>query len=1286
MKIRRRPRTSPSNRRLLQRARRYAAWGSGALLASLVLLYIAARIYWPTVATSQLDLEALLTRTTHHTVRLGRVEPYWDGLNPGVRVWGATVYGEDGRTPSVRIAEVQGTVALLPLLWGRVEVGRLVLSRPVLTLVRDEDGRIAVAGLASRPQQSPGGAAAWLLQQPRVIVQDGEMRWVDAREAGTALLLSRLEIDLRNSGERHRVAVSANLPRALCRECSLALDISGNPLAGPWDGEVSLRAQGLNITALPLALRERLPETLQGQFDLQLWSDWSGGRPQWVRGDAAVKALRAPLGGERPPLALRELAANVIWRADGSGWRLDLTDLKLALSRRRWSAGRLRITKGDAESSLEVQHVELDDVTAFAANYQSLHPMLKRWVDMRPAGALERVDVRLRGPFDKPEAFTAKARLLDVGVAAYERVPGVRGLSGNVSFDANRGDLEIDAADAALDLPTVFRAPLHARRATGMVHWEKTATAWRITGDDLRVTGDDGTGSGAMTFELPHDRSVSPVLRLYVDFRDGNGAHAARYYPAYHLPPRTLEWMEWAFLGGRVLSGHLIYEGPIRAWPFEAGQGRFEIRGRVRDGVYRYLRGWTPLTQAEANVAIDGPNVRVTGQGRIGTLLARNVSVEVKRAEDGQGRLARVQAQVEGPVAETLRVLQTVDSSRATAWQTYARDIARAEGTGKLDLDVQIPIRQERGPSFLASYRFTNAALKLADGGGLEGANGFVSFSEAGLRESSVQGTLFGGPLVLAAAHNGGELHVHAAGKVLPAELLRGRRPLAERVSGDIDWSLAWQNRPSGPQVRAQADLRAVRSRLPAPLAKADATSLDALTISTEQSAPGTLVLALNGGSALNGKLAFAREDGDWRFQKGRIDVGKPTTRLPQANGLEVGLNIDALDVDRWLPLIGTGTSPAAATATPPFLTALTADIKRLDLANRRWGRLFVHLVQRGSEWRTVLDGDALAGEGALVFAPKTPPRIRLDLAYLRLPERAEAQAPAQDKDKDKEATDPRRLPTLDLHALSFEYKQRKFGELNFAAAPYEQGWRVERMNLTRPEMKLVTRGVWRIVGERQATDLNIEFDSDNMGATLDGFGSTGQMADGKVKLRANLSWPGSPMRPALAGLDGKIELTAEKGRFLKFDPGAARLFGLLDLRSIGRYLTLDFSPAFGKGFVFDAIHGTITLERGNAYTRDFVVRGPSLGMGANGRIGLAAEDYDLVLEASPKFDSTLTLTSWGLFGPGAAAAVLALQKLFKRQIEAGTRITYVVKGPWDNPKVTKLSKSSGNEAAPPTQ
>lgn len=1269
---------SNPSRRWYYRWPRYVAIAGVIALVLFAAMYIAARAYLPTLIAHKPDIEAWLTRTVQHPVRLGRIEIYWRGMNPGVRVYGVTVYGADGHTPGMRIGEVQVSIEPLALLRGRVEIYRLVLIRPALTLVRGEDGRIGVAELAL-PAAAPSGAGlAWLLAQPRVVVRDGELHWRDAREPDATLALSGVEVSVRNSGARHRLAATADFPDALCRKCAVTADITGDPTAGSWGGEISVHTNGFDAAALPLAVRERLPADLHGRFDADLWSDWRDAQPRVVRGQAAVTQLQFRFGAKAQHIALRQVAAGVFWQATEDGWRLELQRLTLGLVNKPWFAGRLRLQHGAARNLFEIDHLDLDDVTRFVLKNQTQHPMLRHWAELSPSGAVDALRIKTQGPLAAPRDFEVTARLVRLGTVANARLPNVTGLSGRISLDSNAGDLDIDSNDLSFNLPRVFRAPLHATHVSGSVKWRKTESAWHISGSALKVEGEDGKGTGSLTLDVPYDHALSPVLKLRVDFRDGDGAHAARYYPVYKLPPRALKWMESSFIGGRVTSGYLVYDGPIREFPFEEGQGTFELHAQVRDGVYRYLPGWAPLTQAHAAVAINGADAVITGSGRIGSLQAHDVRVEVGREPDGVTHVVRVRGQVDGPVAETVRILQAVKSDKHYAWRAPVREIAAASGTGALDLDVRVPLKHEIAPSFFATYRVKDAALKLDNGAGVDAASGVVRFTDAGLHDSNLRGRLFGGPVTFVSAYNDEGLRVRAQGRFLLPELLRSRPEIADRVSGGIDWSLQWDDRPKGARLSANADLSGVRTRLPPPLAWKRRDGSDRIAVTTEISRPDALVLSVTAGSASDGKLAFERVHDRWRFSRGRINFGQSGARLPRREGLEIGLNVDAIDVDEWLPLIERSSHGLSLA----MLTTVSADIKQLDLLNRRWGRSLLHFVRLGDEWKVVIDGDAAAGEGSLAPPSHARARLRFDLAYLRLPPRSDR------KPVNARPADPRRLPAVELHAREFEYKRHHLGELTFVATPVPQGWRIDRFTLTRPELKLALDGVWRRRADRESSEFDIDWNSDDMGASLDALGMPDQMAKGKVRVKAHLAWPGAPTDPKLAGMDGNVEISAENGRFLKLDPGAARLFGLLDLRSIGHYLLLDFSPAFGKGFAFDAIHGTISIDQGNARTNDLLVKGPVLSLGVVGRVGLATEDYDLALEASPHIGSTLTLTSWGLFGPQVAAAVLALQRLFRHQIQEGTRTTYLIKGPWDNPTVTKLSKPTPTEPPPggPTQ
>lgn len=1250
---------------------RWAYYLGAAVLVLLAIVYTAARLLFPELETRKAEIEQYLSARTAHVVRIEKLSAYWDGLLPGVHIEGLNVSLATDPRPAVRLAELHATFALLPLAWGQIEIRSLVLTRPSVTFERLADGRLRVVGFEPVAIDEPGADEKfinWLLRQQQLTIRDGEIALVDRHAGIERIQLSAVQFDLRNRGQRHKAGLRARFPEALCRECSVAIDITGNPLAdADWGGEIYLRAAQLDVDALPRIARERLPATLHGRFDVELWSDWENGAVAAVRGDVAVAKLQLPLRGLVKPLRVNAAQGGIDWRRDSDGWRLDLKPLTLDLHGTPWSVGRLRLARDEDEHQLRVRHIALAELNDFIADLQGEHPLLRYWTQMNPRGALDRLDLEIRGPLTAPQSYRLRAELARVTTEAHAAIPGVRNLSGTLDLRRDEGEFQIDTHDLTLTLPRVFRGPLHAARVQGAVAWQREDSGWRVLGRDLALTSADAAATGEMQFELPHDNGRSPYLKVRADFKNGNGSAAAKYYPAFHLPPKILAWMDSAFVGGTVTQANLIYDGPVRDFPFDNGTGRFEVRGHVRDGVYRYLKGWAPITDAEVDVAVTGRDVLVTGAGRIGALTVDHVVVQTRPTADPKRPHVAITGKVQGPVAESLRVLREVeaDAERPPFWQAYLPQQATGQGIMSLDIDIPLGVP---GAGYTGEYQMVGSSLTLTSPMlAARNVNGRVRFSNRGVEAAKLNGQLLGGAFAVNATRGANDrLVLDAGGQVSGSEVGRlHAAALAQRVSGDVDWRVEWREGVGLGDLRLQLALDKLRFKLPPPFDLSERPSVDRLTLHTEQSRERLQSLNIDAGDLVRGKLVLENRDG-WRFARGHVGFGMARVALPTRTGLQISARLDRLDIDQWLPLLGGGSG-----APPPALVrTIGAEIKQLDMFDRRWGRMYVDLAPESGGWRALIDGDSVAGHAR--YAPavaRQPMSIKLDLSRLKLPERKTAGADAP--------LDPRRLPALDLRAKAFEYKGRNIGEVELSAAPYDQGWRVARLNVTRPEGRFTSRGTWRVVEGRHASAFDVELSSSDIGKTVDALGAAGQITGGKVDVRTQLAWSGSPMGPKLASLDGRFEIAAEKGRFLQLEPGAARLFGLLDLRAITRYLTLDFSSIFGKGLAFDLIHGTVTIERGNAYTDDLFLRGPSVALTAQGRVGLAAEDFDLVLAVNPKFSDTLTLTSWGLFGPQAAAAILAIQKLFKKQIAAGTRVTYLVKGSWDDPTITKAGKST---------
>jgi uncharacterized protein YhdP len=141
----------------------------------------------------------------------------------------------------------------------------------------------------------------------------------------------------------------------------------------------------------------------------------------------------------------------------------------------------------------------------------------------------------------------------------------------------------------------------------------------------------------------------------------------------------------------------------------------------------------------------------------------------------------------------------------------------------------------------------------------------------------------------------------------------------------------------------------------------------------------------------------------------------------------------------------------------------------------------------------------------------------------------------------------------------------------------------------------------------------------------------------------------------------------------LEIDPGAGRLFGMLSLQTLPRRLFLDFSDVFSKGFGFDQIKGTFTIDEGNAYTKDLKLDGPAAKISIKGRVGLADQDYDQLVTVTPKVSESLPVIGALTSTPQIGAVILFFQKLFQPGIEEATKNQYTITGNWNDPKIKKV-------------
>jgi hypothetical protein len=174
-------------------------------------------------------------------------------------------------------------------------------------------------------------------------------------------------------------------------------------------------------------------------------------------------------------------------------------------------------------------------------------------------------------------------------------------------------------------------------------------------------------------------------------------------------------------------------------------------------------------------------------------------------------------------------------------------------------------------------------------------------------------------------------------------------------------------------------------------------------------------------------------------------------------------------------------------------------------------------------------------------------------------------------------------------------------------------------------------------------------------------FGSQEHPIVGDLSLSGFLSGHGRHPRGVSRSLDGSMELSLERGRFLKFT-AMSKILSILNLPTLlqGK---VDLSK---DGMPYDKIKGTFQVKEGIVSTENLVVDSPVMKMSAAGTYDISANQLNFVVATSPFGSYSQFLKSIPLFG-----------KLLIGERRGVDTALFEVKGPLQNPEVKYLPLKS---------
>jgi uncharacterized protein YhdP len=843
--------------------------------------------------------------------------------------------------------------------------------------------------------------------------------------------------------------------------------------------------------------------------------------------------------------------------------------------------------------------------------------------------------------------------------------------------------------------------------------------------------------------------SIAPAEHRSPGWVDMRGtikrADAARIHS--FLPssiPDTRAWLERSLTAGKLDNGSFRLKGDLWHFPFaDPKHGEFSVDANLAGVRLKFLPDWPALEDLKAKFEFRNANIKVIADR------ATYVGAPIDKATAQVSLTGSIpfslKLQAKPDAQAAYRVLRE-SPLRDTAGKVT--EVVQLKGKGELDLEISVPLGLEATERLRLAGRYAllDADARISPQIALTDANGAIRFSEEGIVASEIQGRMFAQPAKLALSPTAEGVRAVLDGRVQARDLTFLLAPgLLAPLTGDAAWRATFLTTGRGTLLRVESNLVGMASAYPAPLAKRTTDAMPLLVDVTNFGVPEESLrvrIADRVGIWLYRDLSGATPV----VRSAAVQLGQanPGVRPPEppGGGLWISGSLPFIDFDEWrrvtqaptasvvvaesssTSIASPSTNAPAATATDSGLDLNGVDIAtgRLRFFGQEYAAVTARLARQGSVWSGRIaspdiegevhwDGRGSGGRGAL--------RANLTRLHI-LPDplpggsamavgRAAALAPARDGaprpmtlslDRAPGAvavapvvvtaptnTTVTELPSLDIRAQSFRFRQQWLGALELKATPLTGEWKIDRFAVANGHSRVEATGGWRPVNGQVAgssTRLEVTSTVENLNALFAQFGHGDALKRGSATMKGTLSWPGYPQDFALTELNGDLRMDWRDGQFAKLEPGFGRLLGLISLQSVPRRFTLDFRDIFSEGFAFDRITGDIKLSRGVMTTENFEVAGPAAFVSMQGEVSLPAESQNLRVRVVPEVGEGVAIAATIIGTPVIGLTTLLVQKLLQNPLNRIVAYEYTVSGTWDSPVMLRSGQTVPAAAAPP--
>lgn len=1255
-------------------------WALAFFIAFIAVALLALKILVQDAGHYRQDIERLLSTQLNAKVHLVDIQGGWDGWQPVLSLKGFSVDAIE-QQPGLSLVIMDAVIQLDPAAsikifsptFSKLDINGTTVRYDLNKASGDKE---SLSVVASDEAESRAGLLSFLLNQSAINLND--TRIVVKPRHGEEVSVSPIQLSFSHDDVLKQLKIDADL-LAGNKQASIKFvaEVEGNASDNPVD--FYLKIEGLNQAQLNPWLNLANIKIDSLNADQEVWGQSYQGRLSYLTGRTSITDFKYQ------DYALEQFTVQTALIRRDRGYQLQVTDFLLDAAQSEITIPEISMDFERDKGDFLPRRLMLDRIDlGFAANWLLQQPSLPGGAstalsELSPTGIVENLLVSWPTGSELSEAELS-ADLVNVGIDAWDDIPAIKGINGLIVADHAGGNIHLKSQDFSMQYPTLFDYRWDYHDAKGVVGWRLENDGVVVASQLLNLSNDDLNAAGRFSIYLPFSNDGQPLLNLQIGLQNTNGLQAKFYTPPKEVGVETYNWLVKAIKKGHVKRAGFVLNGVTRSrlpsYQLPAVQMFFD----VNDASFEYQSGWPQVKNANAFVYFRNGELVVEAQG--GKVYDSPVEFSWVHLPQSTDKIFVVGA-VEGATHDLQRLLTQSDLKAAVG---DGLDGWEMSGQAATQVNLAIPLIGEKEPNVRVETVLSHAGFRAdKEKINFTGITGTIKFnSQTGLSANKLTAQLFDRSVTANISTKNEKTQISLNSHIATSRLREWLGlDLLAIFKGELPYSARLDMCPgkSCNKLVIKSDLKGVAVAAPGPFgkAKSDVMSLTVtsdlgVTYSDERT-----VVRINLADQLRGVMV----NNDDAVERARFSLGGKKPSIPAEKGIWVDgrlVSVDYAELETFLAAAGLLEGEKAGNATGEVaeskLRQVDLFLNEFSVEGKVLSNLALTIAPDPLGWVVNADSSELSGRMWLPDDTSKPYKVDLQHLNIRPSEKAASEDSNPESDISSIDIDPSSLPSVDFKIANLSLGQHPLGRWSFKLRPTKKGAKVSHIKANMDGAEILGELRWEN-GTQSVSDLTLKLKGDDFTNVLKSWKLHEAIESKKLDAYLQLSWDGAPWAFELGNSNGELQFTAEEGRIL--DVGKSgnilRVFGILNLQSLGRRLRLDFTDLVKTGVAFDEMKASYTIQKGVAYTSSpFIMTGPSANIAMQGHLNLVDETVEKDIEVAIPVTGNIPLVSVLLGAPQVAGAVFLFDKIIGDPLADFTTVKYHLSGDWSDPLI-KIDK-----------